>query len=123
MKIAVGIIALMLGLLVMLQSCAVGTASHMLGDQTASEAGAMGLIAGLLLFFGGAFAFGLPIVSACLLTLAGLIALLGAAEVPDLTIWAIMAFVLAVLSFFAWRSGKKKAAALTSQSPSNAQPN
>lgn len=114
MKIAVGIISLMLGLLVMLQSCAVGTASHMLGEEAASEAGAMGLFAGLLLFFGGAFAFGLPLVSACLFTLAGLIALLGAAEVPDLSIWAIMAFVLAGLSFFAWRSGKRKTTSLGS---------
>ena len=111
MKIAVGIIALMLGLLIMLQSCTIGTASHMLGDQTTSEAGAVGLFAGLLLFFGGAFAFGLPIVSACLFTLAGLMALLGATEFPDLTIWAIVAFVLAGLSFFAWRSGTKKVSA------------
>ena len=115
MKIAVGIISLMLGLLVMLQSCTIGTASHMLGDQTTSEAGAVGLFAGLLLFFGGAFAFGLPIVSVCLFTLAGLMALLGAAEFPDLTIWAIIAFVLAGLSFFAWRSGKKRSASLDSK--------
>ncbi|MCO5153926.1 MULTISPECIES: hypothetical protein [unclassified Shinella] len=115
MKIAVGIIAIMLSLLVMLQSCTIGTASHVLGDQTTSEAGAMGLFAGLLLFFGGAFAFGLPVVSACLFTLAGLMALLGAAEFPDLTIWAIIAFVLAGLSFFAWRSGKKRAASLGSK--------
>lgn len=111
MKIAVGIIAIMLSLLVMLQSCTIGTASHMLGDQNTSEAGAMGLFAGLLLFFGGAFAFGLPVVSACLFTLAGLMALLGAAEFPDLTIWAVIAFGLAALSFFAWRSGKRKVTA------------
>lgn len=118
MKIAVGIIAIMLSLLVMLQSCTVGTASHIVGDQTTSEAGAMGLFAGLLLFFGGAFAFGLPVVSACLFTLAGLMALIGAAEFPDLTIWANVAFVLAGLSFFAWRSGKKKTASLSNSQPS-----
>ena len=108
MKIAVGLIAIMLSLLVMMQSCTVGTASHIVGDQTTSQAGAVGLFAGLLLVLGGAFAFGLPIVSVCMFALAGLIALAGAAEFPDLMIWAIVAFVLAGLSFFAWRSGRKK---------------
>ena len=112
MKIAVGIIAIMLSLLVMMQSCTVGTASHVVGDQTTSQAGAMGLFAGLMLFFGGAFAFGLPMVSVCLFALAGLLALTGSTEFPDLMIWAVVAFVLAGLSFFAWRSGKKKAVAV-----------
>lgn len=120
MKIAVGIIAIMLSLLVMLQSCTVGTASHVVGDQMTSQAGAVGLFAGLLLFFGGAFAFGLPIVSACLFTLAGLLALVGASDFPDLKIWAFVAFALAGLSFLAWRSAKKKSTAVSTIQPPQA---
>lgn len=120
MKIAVGIIAIMLSLLVMLQSCTVGTASHVVGDQTTSQAGAVGLFAGVLLFFGGAFAFGLPIISACLFAVAGLLALIGASDFPDLKIWAFVAFALAALSFLAWRSAMKKAAAVSPVHPPQA---
>ena len=52
MKIAIGIIGLMLGILVLLQSCTVGTASHMIGNEAGGDAGALGLLAGLLLFAG-----------------------------------------------------------------------
>lgn len=108
MKIAIGIIGIMLGMLVLLQSCTVGTASHIVGDTATGDAGALGILAGLLLFVGGAFAFGLPIVSAITFTLAGLIAFAGSAEYPDLKVWGFVALAMAVMAFFAWRSSKKK---------------
>ncbi len=111
MKIAIGIIGLMLGFLVLLQSCTVGTASHMLGNEAGSDAGALGILAGLLLFIGGAFAFGLPIVSIVTFTLAGLLAFAGSAEFPDLQVWGFASLGMAAMTFFAWRSGKKKVAA------------
>lgn len=110
MKIATGIIAMLLGMLVLLQSCTVGTASHMIGDKASSDAGGIGLIAGFLIFVGGAFAFGLPFVSVIVFTLAGLLALMGAAEFPDLRVWAIACFVFATMAFFAWRAGRKSKA-------------
>ena len=116
MKIAIGIIGLMLGLLVLLQSCTVGTASHLVGDAASRDAGALGLLAGLLLFVGGAFAFGLPIVSTVTFTLAGLLAFAGSAEFPDLKVWGFASFGMAAMAFFAWRSGKKKVAAAGSPS-------
>lgn len=118
MKIAIGIIGLMLGLLVLLQSCTVGTASHMIGNEAGGDAGALGILAGMLLFVGGAFAFGLPIVSTVTFTLAGLIAFAGSAEFPDLQIWGFVSLGMAALAFFAWRSGRKKVAAAAG-SPSN----
>lgn len=108
MKIAIGIIGIMLGIIVLLQSCTVGTASHMMGDAATGDAGALGILAGLLLFIGGAFAFGLPIVSTVTFTLAGLIAFAGSAEFPDLKVWGFIALAMAVMAFFAWRSAKKK---------------
>jgi len=111
MKIAIGIIGIMLGILVLLQSCTVGTASHLVGDAATSDAGALGILAGLLLFVSGAFAFGLPIVSTVTFALAGLIAFAGAAEFPDLKVWGFVALAMAMMSFFAWRSAKKKVAA------------
>lgn len=108
MKIAIGIIGIMLGIIVLLQSCTVGTASHMMGDAATGDAGSLGILAGLLLFVGGAFAFGLPIVSAVTFTLAGLIAFAGSAKFPDLKVWALIALAMAVMAFFTWRSAKKK---------------
>jgi hypothetical protein len=118
MKIAIGIIGLMLGLLVLLQSCTVGTASHMLGNEAGGDAGALGILAGLLLFVGGAFAFGLPIVSTVTFTLAGLIAFAGSAEFPDLQIWGLVSLGMAAMAFFAWRSGRQKVVTAAG-SPSN----
>lgn len=108
MKIALGIIAIMLGILVLMQSCTVGTASHMMGDTTTGDAGSLGVLAGLLLFVGGAFAFGLPAVSAVIFTLAALFAFGGSAAFPDLKVWGFISLAMAVGAFFAWRSGKKK---------------
>ncbi|MDW9970416.1 hypothetical protein GOB98_10495 [Sinorhizobium meliloti] len=109
MKIAIGIISIFLGLLVLLQSCTVGTASEMLGDQATSEAGALGVLVGLLYFIGGAFAFGLPAVAMVVLALAGLLGFAAASSgsFSDMTMWAVIALILAVGAFFSWRSGRK----------------
>lgn len=120
MKIATGIIAMLLGMLVLLQSCTVGTASHMIGDKASSDAGGIGLIAGFLIFVGGAFAFGLPFVSVIVFMLAGLLALMGAAEFPDLRVWAIACFILATMAFFAWRAGRKSKVAAAQASHTDA---
>lgn len=108
MKIATGIIAMMLGLVALLQSCTVGTASHLIGDQASSDAGAAGVIAGFLIFVGGAFAFGLPSVSVFVFVAAGLLALTGAADFPDLQIWAMISVIFAGMAVVGWRSDRKK---------------
>lgn len=108
MKIALGIIGIMIGILVLLQSCTIGTASHLVGDAATSDAGALGFLAGLLLFVGGAFAFGLPIVSTVTFALAALIAFAGSSEFPDLKVWGFIALAMAVTAFLTWRSGKRK---------------
>lgn len=84
-EIATGIIAIMLGLLVILQSRAISTLS-------AVTAGAGGVFTGFLLFVGGAFAFGLPFVAMIIFVLAALLALLGIGEFSDLKMWAAVGF-------------------------------
>jgi apolipoprotein N-acyltransferase len=108
MKIATGIIAIMLGLLVILQSCTISTLSSVTENQATFDAGAAGIFTGFLLFVGGAFAFGLPFVAMIVFALAGLVALLGINEFPDLKSWAGVSVVMALLAFVAWRSDRKK---------------
>ncbi|MCY1233563.1 hypothetical protein D9M68_365470 [compost metagenome] len=113
MKIAIGIISIFLGLLVLLQSCTVGTASHMLGDKATSDAGSVGILVGLLYFIGGAFAFGLPAVAMVILALAGLLGFAAASSgsFADMTVWAVIALILAAGAFFSWRNARKAKAA------------
>lgn len=108
MKIATGIIAIMLGLLVLLQSCTIGAGSSLLGDQATADAGAVGIIAGFFLFVGGAFSFGLPMIGGIMFLVAALVAFTGVEQFPDLQVWAVLALVLAGMSLFAWRSDRKK---------------
>lgn len=109
MRIAVGILGLMAGLLVILQSCAVSVGSNMVGDAATSDAGAAGLLVGFACFIGGAFAFGLPTVSLVVFALAALAAFAAAAsgEFDDLNVWGFGALILAALSFVARRKGQK----------------
>ena len=109
MKIAIGIIALLLGLFVSVQSFTVSFGSHLLQDEATSQVAAVGIFVGLLYFIGGAFAFGLPVVSMVMFAIAALLGLSAGADgdFSDLSIWGGLALVLAVLSFFAWRSGRK----------------
>lgn len=108
MKIATGIVALMLGLLVLLQSCTIGTGSSLLGDQATADAGAVGIIAGFFLFVGGAFSFGLPMAAVIMFIVAGFVAFTSVEQFPDLQVWAVLSIVLAAVALFAWRSDRKR---------------
>lgn len=108
MKIAVGIISLFLGLLVLLQSCAVATTAGLVDNAAIGGAGAVGLLVGLLFFVGGAFAFALPLVAAIILFVAGLFAFIVSGEFGDMGIWGGVALGLAALEALAWRSARKK---------------
>ncbi|MBB3399709.1 hypothetical protein [Rhizobium sp. BK060] len=110
MKIAIGIIGIFLGMLVLFQSCAVTAGSGLLNDQATGGAAAIGMFVGILFFFAGAFAFGLPLVAAIIFAIASLLGFLASAQgsFGDIAIWAFIALGLAVMAFFTWRSGKRK---------------
>ncbi|RUU82760.1 hypothetical protein [Mesorhizobium sp. M7A.F.Ca.MR.362.00.0.0] len=107
MKIAVGIIGILLGLISMLQSCAVATGGSIAANHDLAGAGSVGVFVGLLFFVGGAFAFGLPLVSAIIFVVGSLFAFIAASSFTDMKIWAFADLILAVMAFFAWRSARR----------------
>ncbi|MEN0115464.1 MAG: hypothetical protein AAGD15_01970 [Agrobacterium cavarae] len=110
MKIAVGIIGLFLGLLVLLQSCAVTAGSGLANDSATGAAASIGMLVGIVFFVAGAFSFARPLVGAIMFFLAGLLAFLASTQgkFGDITIWGYIALLLAVMGFFTWRSAKLK---------------
>jgi hypothetical protein len=108
MKIAVGIIGLILGLLVLLQSCTLAGVSSLGSDSSMTAAGQVGMFVGLLFFVGGAFGFGLPLVSAIVFAIAALFGFIASGKFGDMGLWATVALLLAALSAFAWYSGRAK---------------
>jgi len=111
MKIATGIISLIIGIIVFLQSCTVGLGGAIFADEVSSQSGSVGLFVAFLLFVAGAFAFALPKVAMIVSAIAGIFALLNGAtsDFSDMTVWGILAFVLAIMEFFAGRKPKKSA--------------
>jgi|GEM_PF-567559 len=89
MKIATGIISLIIGLIVFLQSCAVGIGGAVLADETTSQSGSVGLFVAFLLWIAGAFAFALPKVAMVISAIAGIFALMNGAtsDYADMTVW------------------------------------
>ncbi|MFG1397311.1 hypothetical protein [Roseixanthobacter pseudopolyaromaticivorans] len=109
MRIAVLIISLCLVAILGLQSCAIMVGSNLISDKTTSEAGAAGLVMAFMFVLGGAFAMGLPRLSAAIFLAAGLIgfAMASASIFRDLQIWAGISCVLAVLALLGRREIRK----------------
>lgn len=120
MKIAAGILSLFLGLIVLMQSCVIASTAGLSKNVDFQQAGSVGLLVGLLFFVAGAFAFALPQVSAVLLVLAGLFALMVMKHFPDMGIWAFVAFGLAAMA--AWARRSMRQAAMGGVSPAIASP-
>lgn len=113
MRIAVGIIGLMVGLLCVLQSCTVAVGSHLVADQSGFGDGAAGMMVGALSFIGGAFAFGLPGTASVIFVLAGLVGVLIGSQgsFSDLSLWGGACLILAVMAFFGRRRKRRAGAA------------
>lgn len=106
MKIASGIISLLLGFVVLFQSCAVAGLGSIVAPE--SGTGAIGMLLGVLLMISGAFSFQLPKVSTVLCVISALLALMEAMnDFPDMKFWAVVCLGLAVMNFFAARRPKK----------------
>jgi len=106
MKIAVGIIGLVLSMIALLQSCTITGLSGLANDQAVGEAGAMGMVAAFLMFFGGAFSFGIPAVARVLFALGFLASIPARESYPDMWIWGIASAVLGLL-LLSVKSSKK----------------
>jgi Short C-terminal domain len=101
MRIAVLVISLGLTLVVWVQSCAVSAGGALGEDESLSNAGAAGVLVGVLFLLGGAFALGLPKASVGSFLLGAAIAIpVGATtDFGDLIVWGIVALVLAGMEF------------------------
>ena len=110
MKIATGIISLVLMIVVGLQSCGVAVGSSILHEQSGSTGASLGAFVAFMFLLGGAFAFAKPFVSMFFFALAAIFGWAGGATTmySDLTIWGFASLILGILSFFAWRSDRKK---------------
>lgn len=108
MKISAGVLGLVIGIMVLLQSCTVATTAGLISEDAVSSAGALGMFVALMFLLAGGFAFGLPLAGACVFVVAGLLGFLASADFPDMMIWGFVAFGLAALSFFGWRSGRSR---------------
>ncbi|MEP9369495.1 hypothetical protein [Xanthobacter sp. VNH20] len=108
MRIAVLIISLCLVAILGLQSCAVMVGSNLTSDQATSQAGAAGLVMAFSFVLGGAFAMGLPRLSAAIFLVAGLsgFAMASASIFRDLQIWAGLSCVLSVMALIGAREIK-----------------
>lgn len=112
MRIASGIISLILGLLVFLQSCTVGVGGAAFGEESAAQGGSVGILVALLFVVGGAFAFALPKVAMIVMTLAGILGIAAGATTTyaDIRIWGFIAIALAIMNYFGSRKPKDKQA-------------
>jgi hypothetical protein len=105
-KIASGIISLLLGCVILFQSCAVAGLGSIVAPE--SGTGAIGMLLGVLLMISGAFSFQLPKVSTVLCVISALLALMEAAnDFGDMKFWAVVCLGLAVMNFFAARKPKE----------------
>jgi hypothetical protein len=111
MRVALTILSLVLMLLVGLQSCTLAVGASLSSDENLAGGAAVGLLMTLLFLLGGAFAVGYPLVSLVACAFAGLLGLVAGSTTAfsDLSFWAIVSFVLAVLSYLGMREKRKHA--------------
>lgn len=108
MKVAVGIIALVLSMMALLQSCTLFGLSGMANDTAVQQSGAAGIVVAFLIFLGGAFAFGVPGFSALLFFAAFGLSFIAKENFPDMQLWGWVAAVLGMLISFSGGSKKKE---------------
>ena len=100
MRIAVGIIALVLGIVVTLQALAVFGLSNIANDQLTMESAAVAILMGALIFVGGAFSFGLAGLAQLIFVVCVLLSFVADDKVPDAALWRVACLVLALLLLF-----------------------
>ena len=109
MRIATLIIALMMMVIVGVQSCAVYLGGGLTQQQGLSQSGAVGLVVALLFLVGGAFVLAFPLVSLASFALAALMTLVGwNSGFSDMKIWFFVCLILAVMSFFGFREKRRR---------------
>lgn len=112
MKIATGIIALGLMVIIGIQSIIVGAGGAIMGNKGYSQGGSAGVLVAFLFLIAGAFSFKKPIVSAIVFICAAIVgfAIGGTTGFSDMNIWGSVSLILGIMSLFTWRGERKKRA-------------
>ena len=100
MKIAVGVIGLVLSMIALMQSCTITGLSGLANDSTMGNAGSLGVLTAILMFFGAAFSFGLPKVARVLFALSFFVSIPARSAFPDMWIWGFVSLILGLLLMF-----------------------
>lgn len=101
-RLVIGIISIVLFVLIVFQSCAVGTANTLEGNgETSGSAGfflaVCMLIAGIVGIVTRNKGKGGPIIAGCFYLIGGLLGIANVGSFADLQIWAILSFVFAAV--------------------------
>jgi zinc-ribbon domain len=98
LRVAITMIGIVFMIIVAFQSCAGAVGGSLTNNEQMSQGGAVGALISFLFLLGAAFAIALPTFSLVLFSVAGILGLSSGATTPfkDLTVWGILAFLLAV---------------------------
>ena len=112
MRIATGIISILLSIFIGIQSCAVYVGGSLGSHKGLADSGALGIFVALHFMIGGAFAFQLPKVSMIIFAFSALWAYAAASgsSFSDMYIWGFVSIGLATMSYFAVKQSKKQSA-------------
>jgi hypothetical protein len=108
-RIAVLVLGLVLGAVMFVQTFLVYALSGVTRNIGSGQSGAIGLFMVLMWLVASALVLAVPLVSAIVFAVAGLLGFAASNDFPDLAIWGGMSFVLAVLSVIGW-IGKRRTA-------------
>jgi hypothetical protein len=118
MRVAILILGLILGAFMFFQTFLVYSLSGVTSNSRTGEAGAIGLFMALLWLVACALVIPIPLVSAVVFTVAGLLGFAMSSNFPDLAIWGGASIILAVLSVIGWftkRRGTRRTEAREAQ--------
>lgn len=110
MKIATGIIGLVLMVIIAIQSILVDIGGSITHNTGYSQGGSVGIFVALLFLIAGAFAFSKSFVSMIVFFLAFILGVAVGATTgyTDMTIWGVVSIILSGLCLLTWLSDKKK---------------
>jgi hypothetical protein len=109
MKIASGIISLLFAVIIFFQSSVAYLGGSVFDEESTAQGGSVGILVALMYIIGGAFAFKLPKVAMVFSIIAGILGIAVGTTTPykDMTVWGVIALILAVMEFFAGRKPQK----------------
>jgi uncharacterized membrane protein YjfL (UPF0719 family) len=117
MRIAVLILGLVFSIFSGLQSCAVHLGGRLSESTTSAGAGAVGILISMLFLIGSALVISFPRAAQVCFIISCVLAVLNRAAFPDMTFWAVVSFILGMMSYYGHRELLKRKKAMPSAAP------